>query len=229
MYVYKITNLINGKIYVGQRKRNYLGDENYLGSGKLIMNSVKKNGKENFRKEIICECCNQEEMNKMETFWIQELKAHDRNIGYNISKTNFGGDIFTNNPEKEKIREKKILSYKNKSFEELLIIRLKKIETYNKKSLTDKLDRNQRISENLKGHVGAWKGKNHTDEYKKNMSISCSKGQQAGPNNPMFGKKFKWMHKNDVRKHVLYDDVENFLKNGWILGRGKNINSKNSI
>lgn len=43
-YVYKITNNVNGKIYIGQKKSEKLL-ENYWGSGKLIVEAIKKYGK----------------------------------------------------------------------------------------------------------------------------------------------------------------------------------------
>jgi len=49
-FIYIITNLINGKQYVG----SHCGDENdtYLGSGKIFLKAYKKYGKENFKREI---------------------------------------------------------------------------------------------------------------------------------------------------------------------------------
>jgi hypothetical protein len=51
-YLYKTTNLINGKFYVGMHSTDDLEDE-YLGSGKYLRNSINYHGKENFKKEIL--------------------------------------------------------------------------------------------------------------------------------------------------------------------------------
>jgi len=50
MIIYKTTNTINGKIYIGKDVKN---DPNYIGSGLYIKNAIKKYGKEHFKKETI--------------------------------------------------------------------------------------------------------------------------------------------------------------------------------
>jgi len=52
-YVYKTTNLKNGKVYIGITGRDLDGGDPYLGSGKHLLSSIKKYGKKRFTREIL--------------------------------------------------------------------------------------------------------------------------------------------------------------------------------
>ena len=82
-YVYKTTNLINGKIYIGQH-HSEIFDENYYGSGVRFTNVFNKYGKDNFICELLEECSSEDELNEREQYWIEHFNATDRNIGYNL-------------------------------------------------------------------------------------------------------------------------------------------------
>ena len=62
MIIYKTTNLINNKIYIGQDSRN---NPYYYGSGTIITLAIKKYGKNNFKKEIL-ETCNNKKIEQTE-------------------------------------------------------------------------------------------------------------------------------------------------------------------
>lgn len=52
-YTYKITNLINGKMYIGKHTQEFGFIDDYMGSGKIIKKSIDKYGLENFKKDIL--------------------------------------------------------------------------------------------------------------------------------------------------------------------------------
>jgi len=89
MQVYKITNLINSKIYVGYETHQ---NKYYYGSGHLIIKAIKTYGKENFKKEILEECKTKEELCDREKYWIEKLNCRNRKIGYNIHKGGGGAE-----------------------------------------------------------------------------------------------------------------------------------------
>lgn len=83
MYIYKTTNQINGKVYIGQSSRDIENSKDYLGSGVLIKEAFIEFNKKNFTKEIICECETLEELNQAEVYWINKENSIHPN-GYNI-------------------------------------------------------------------------------------------------------------------------------------------------
>ena len=84
-YIYKTTNLVNGKIYVGKHEAAAF-DTKYIGSGVVFSKALKKYGKENFECVLLEAVDSKEELNIREKYWIAEFKARDKRIGYNINE-----------------------------------------------------------------------------------------------------------------------------------------------
>ena len=99
--IYKITNILNNKIYIGKTKKFYKNNEfGYLkrfenhkisatsksknNDCPRLYNSIRKYGKENFKVELIHEC-ELDIINEKEIEFIKHFKSTDRNIGYNIA------------------------------------------------------------------------------------------------------------------------------------------------
>ena len=93
MIVYKITNLINGKVYIGQTIQSLekrFTEHCYKNSKCFkLAKTIKKYGKENFIIEELESCNNIDNLNKAEEYWIKEYNAIEN--GYNLTN---GGENY---------------------------------------------------------------------------------------------------------------------------------------
>jgi len=90
-FIYRTTNLVNGKYYVGRHSTKNIND-GYIGSGKYFTNAVKKYGIENFSREILEYSQTSEELWLLEEKYITtEMLADD--MCYNQA---YGGKSYLN-------------------------------------------------------------------------------------------------------------------------------------
>lgn len=184
MIIYKITNLLNGKFYIGQDMKN---DPNYFGSGILIKKAIKKYGKKNFKKEILEYCSTKEELDSKEIFYINELKAIDN--GYNLSIGGTGGSNFKNKKHSEETKKK---------FKQNWVERKKENNfTHNMTGFKHSEESRKKMSRSrknkYKGENNSMYGKKHSEESRKKMGRPM-----LGKNNPMYGK----IHTEDTKKVI---------------------------
>lgn len=122
--VYKVTNKINERYYIGVHKTENVND-GYLGSGTAITRAIKKYGKENFNKEILFTTENQNQAYEKERELIQE-NINDP-LNYNLHMGGKGGWEYVNevlrppnpmyNPDTAKKVRDKFLKTRNKNKE----------------------------------------------------------------------------------------------------------------
>lgn len=84
-YIYLTTNLINGKIYVGQHIATEF-NPNYKGSGLRFLRAMKKYGEDKFETKILEWCFSKEELDAKEDVWILKYEALDPKKGYNLKR-----------------------------------------------------------------------------------------------------------------------------------------------
>lgn len=83
-FVYMTTNLVNGKMYIGQKKiDNESRWKSYLGSGVHLKKAISKYGKDNFRRDILHYAYSQKELDELEYTLIKDFNAVESDNFYN--------------------------------------------------------------------------------------------------------------------------------------------------
>lgn len=198
--IYLTENLINGKKYIGQTTKN---DENYLGSGLLILKAIKKNGKKNFKRTMLKECISQKELNFWETYFIgfyNSLSPHGYNLG-------LGGNGVGKHSKKTRQKMRKASKgrpnwWLGKKHSEATKQRISK-------ALKDKShpNYNKNLSEETRKKLKkANKGKNNPNYGKRVSEETRKKMSEAlmGKKNPMYGKH----HSKETRGKISLKNKE---------------------
>ena len=154
--VYRISNISTGRYYIGYSiniKRRFVVHQSKLKKNChdniFLQRAYNLDGKDKFKYEIIHICNTEKEAKDIELQYLTNLSIRDKL--YNLNFNNSGGDLMTNHPNKEAIREKIIKSHK---------------ETLNKMTQEERKQKYGKF-----GERNGMYGKTHTDEVKKNCSI----------------------------------------------------------
>lgn len=158
--IYKISNKLNGKYYIGKHVTENLND-NYMGSGKLIKKSIEKYGLENFHKEIIKVYDNEHDMNIAESLLIdiKDKKTYNLQPGGKGSWSYINENNLSNTSNSKRLKSEKMKSYWTEDRKKLKSLDMKK---FNMENGTD------RYSEVLRKR---YEDENFKDKFIKKMSI----------------------------------------------------------
>ena len=115
-YIYLWTCLKTGKQYVGQHcVKEKKEDPNYWSgycpsavkrNNRLIYRAIKKHGKRNFKREVLCWCTSLEEANEKEVYYIEKYDTMAPN-GYNTASGGSNGNTFAGLPYSELEKHRK--------------------------------------------------------------------------------------------------------------------------
>ena len=203
--IYKITNKINNKFYIGKHRTKDIND-GYMGSGNLIKLAIRKYGIENFTKDILFVFDNEEDMNNKE----KELVVLSEN-SYNICEGGKGGFSYINT-------NKLNVTYPGKR--ENNIANLQKGNEAREKYFTS--GKHKKIMKPIMDSIhnkypeGMFKGKKHKEETKvkigkkNSLSQSCVKNSQYGT---------CWITDGTKNKKIKKDNFESYISMGFYKGR----------
>jgi len=210
-YIYKTTNLKNGKYYVGMHSTDNIED-GYMGSGKRLRSSLKRHGKENFKFEILEFLPDRISLKEREKELVNEELIKDIK-SMNLKLGGEGGLV-------SEEHMKKLSKAGNVAF----IKKLNEDEDYKKNwslksSETIKRSRDSgKINYYNSSYLGTlkWKGEHHTEESKKKIGEKNSI-RQSGSGNSQFGT--CWITNGNENKKIKKEEINNYLCNGWNKGR----------
>lgn len=209
--VYKTTNKINGKFYIGTHKTKNLNDD-YMGSGKYLKRSIEKHGIENFSKEILFVYDNPEEMFAKEAELVNEDFLAEENT-YNLKIGGMGGFDYINENglnANDVNRSPEHFERFRKAGSERLIELIKTDPKY--KAIYQKNADICREKTKITHPNGTFYGKTHTDEAKRKISLAASK-HQSGSKNSQYGT--MWITDGNKNIKIKKDGV---IPIGWSRG-----------
>jgi len=199
-FIYKTTNLLNGKYYIGMHSTDNL-DDGYLGSGVRLRYSVNKYGRENHLREILEFVNNRIDLRKREEE-IVNLNEIAKKECMNLRVGGEWGSI--------DIRYEKQSSWLKSKWNE---------KEYRDKITRLSRERMRQHHKNGKIKYDTFTGMIHSNETKKKMS-DAKIGTGTGENNSQFGT--CWITKDGINKKIKKEELEGFLSSGWIKGRKMN-------
>lgn len=198
--IYKTTNIINGKFYIGKHKTKDLND-GYMGSGKLLRRAIDKHGINNFHKEILHICEDEDHMNLLESI----LVVPDSEINYNLCEGGQGGWGYINQELSDYMRSKRIENL-NKTRNRDSISKA----TKHSSSTMRETHRHGKIRYNT------FTGKSHSEEWKQQQSL-IMREKQKGTKNSQYGT--CWITNGHVNKKIKKDELNFWLESGYTKGR----------
>jgi hypothetical protein len=207
-FIYKTTNLINSKYYIGMHSTNNLED-GYLGSGKKLRRSINKYGVENFKCEILEFLTDRDTLAKREKEIVNEELLKDPNC-MNLKEGGHGGfDLINLNGLNNKSNQCSLgglaFTKRLRTDSDLLL----RYQEHGRLQIKRLYDLGKVKHDNFKG-------KCHNNETKQKMSIS-SKGKCIGETNSQYGT--CWITNGIDNKKIKKENLETFLNLGWKRGR----------
>jgi hypothetical protein len=212
-YIYKTTNLINNKIYIGYHVSDDIQNDNYLGSGDKLKLAIKKYGKHNFSREILFEFNSFEEMISKEKEIVNEefLKRDDV---YNVVRG--GGGCFKFEPIHNK---DKVCIYSP------ITDKLYYIE---KSQLQEFIESGWKYGNNTKGDKNCIE-KDGIIKYVRNYELSNWLSNGWVKSNTTKDKICVTKISDGSLRYIYKDLLEDYLKNGFVIGNLQSGVNKNKI
>ena len=196
--IYKITNKINGKIYIGYTSKTL--KQRFKAHCKttysLIGRAIHKYGRKNFTIELLESSKDKHYIQDIrEDYWINFYDSRNRSVGYNIAKGGGGGDKITYHPNRAQIILKVSAAVKKAHVEYK--------DAYERAALKRR-GRKVPLSVRIR-QSRALKNRIFTPEHRKKISIASKNRLKDKTKHPLYGKKHSAKTIEKMRKAYSYE------------------------
>ena len=218
-YIYKTTNLVNNKVYIGKHQGEF--NREYLGSGNVLKRAIAKYGEDAFAVVMIGQVLDEKSLRILERYYIAYYRQLlGRDVLYNIADGGQGGNL---GPHKEGCLCCRCMNKRGEFAHSE--------ETKKKMKQPKSSEHREHIRLSRLGRPSGMLDKHHTKE-----SIDKIKDDfpdRHGLKNPMFGKKQSELHNRIARevnlgttmvnkagtnKKIHSKDLPEFTSDGWVVG-----------
>jgi hypothetical protein len=223
-YVYKLTNVVNGKIYIGVHRTDNL-DDGYMGSGNLLAKAKNKYGTDNFKKEIIEFFPTYKEALEAE----KELVTIDfinENTNYNLKEGGYGNCKWSKKMSDE-IKEMRRKMWSDPEFRKKVITpkyRKRRSDSAinwiqnNPERHAERMEKINKNPDKIAKMAEKHRGMKRSEEAKKNMSEGMKAAfLKNGPKSKGGGMKYIY---NPVEKKAKRIEANEEIPDGWVKGSG---------
>jgi hypothetical protein len=196
--LYKTTCTVTGNFYIGVHSTTNLEDE-YLGSGKRLMYSIQKHGKEKHTREILELFVTREELLQREREVVNEDLMKDEKC-LNLKNGGEGGSDFKHLTSKDRSLQAK-QRWKNSEY---------------RRKISESVSIENRRKYRKGNYVPSFTGMKHSEKTKEKMR---GHRKQNGVENSQYGKIWIFSEKLQKSMKIKCEDLDYFCQSGWKKGR----------
>lgn len=234
--IYKITNTVNGKCYIGKsqniakRIKHHIETlKNGNNRNKHMQNAYSYYGKGSFTIEILEQLEKNDDINEREKYWISHFRSNEEEYGYNRTSGGDGGNSYVDcmTPEERDAHYKKHVEIRSG---ENNVIYGKHLynDGYQQKYLTDEQAISYLQNGWKRGAKDSFKetcrqrsiGQKNPFYGKKHSKESIEKAKQTKEERKLSYKGTKIYHKDGKIIHLKPDEIQDYMEDGWKPGYG---------
>ena len=224
--IYLVTNLVNGKVYVGQTVRSI--SERWQGHCKpskacksALSAAIKKYGQDQFTCVELAIAADQVELDSLEVRFITEHRSHVKEHGYNL--TLGGGGVVCNEDTRDKFRQANGGSRNHQFGTKMSQAKKDLLQAARRANPMPPGAKRRKHTKHFSAdglkNIGAAARKTKTGKSRSQDLKDKLRAANQGSNNPSYGRRWMFHPETSQVQKVAGSSVASLIDQGWKPGR----------